>query len=61
MEEAFRPTFALADAEGRLRTPADFLGEHLLVFFGFANCPDVCLTTLAEVAQVMDDPGDQAG
>ena len=31
------------------------------MFFGFTNCPDVCPTTLAEVAQVMDDLGDQAG
>jgi protein SCO1 len=59
-EAAFRPTFALPDAEGRLRTPADFAGKHLLVFFGFTNCPDICPTTLAEVAQVMDDLGDDA-
>lgn len=56
-EAAFRPTFALPDAEGRLRTSAEFAGKHLLVFFGFTNCPDVCPTTLAEVAQVMDDLG----
>jgi protein SCO1/2 len=30
-EAAFRPTFSLPDAEGRLRTPADFAGKHLLV------------------------------
>jgi protein SCO1/2 len=59
-EAAFRPTFALPDSENRLRTPADFEGKHLLVFFGFTNCPDVCPTTLAEVAQVMDDLGDDA-
>lgn len=59
-EAAFRPTFSLPDAEGRLRTPADFAGKHLLVFFGFTNCPDVCPTTLAEVAQVMDDLGEEA-
>lgn len=59
-EAAFRPTFALPDAEGRLRTSAEFAGKHLLVFFGFTNCPDVCPTTLAEVAQVMDELGDDA-
>ena len=59
-EAAFRPTFALPDAEGRLRTPADFAGKHMLVFFGFTNCPDVCPTTLSEVAQVMDDLGNDA-
>ena len=57
---AFRPSFALPDAEGLQRTSQDFAGKHLLVFFGFTNCPDVCPTTLAEVAQVMDDLGDDA-
>ena len=59
-DAAFRPTFALPNAEGQMRTPADFAGKHLLVFFGFTSCPDVCPTTLAEVAQVMDDLGDDA-
>ena len=56
----FQPSFALADAAGRERTDEEFRGKHLLVFFGFTNCPDVCPTTLAEVAQVMDGLGDQA-
>ena len=59
-EAAFRPSFALPDAEGLQRTSQDFAGKHLLVFFGFTNCPDVCPTTLAEVAQVMDELGDDA-
>lgn len=60
-QAAFRPTFTLPDSGGRVRTPAEFAGQHLLVFFGFTNCPDVCPTTLSEVAQVMDDLGDDAG
>lgn len=59
-EAPFRPTFALPDAEGHLRTPAEFAGKHLLVFFGFTNCPDVCPTTLADVARVVDELGDDA-
>lgn len=59
-EGAFRPEFSLADATGRPVTSEDFRGRHQLVFFGFTNCPDVCPTTLSEVAQVMDDLGDQA-
>lgn len=59
-EGAFRPEFSLADATGRPVTSKDFRGRHQLVFFGFTNCPDVCPTTLSEVAQVMDDLGDQA-
>ncbi|MCY0155076.1 SCO family protein [Hoeflea alexandrii] len=56
----FRPTFALPDAAGRLRTAEEFSGKHLLVFFGFTNCPDVCPMALIEVAQVMDGLGGQA-
>lgn len=59
-QAAFRPEFALADADGQTRTSAEFAGKHLLVFFGFTNCPDVCPTTLSEVAQVMDDLGADA-
>lgn len=59
-EAAFRPVFSLPDAEGRIRTEADFAGKHLLMFFGFTSCPDVCPTTLSEVAQVMDDLGPDA-
>ena len=60
-DSAFMPTFALADSEGRMRTTAEFRGKFLLVFFGFTSCPDVCPTTLSEVAQVMDDLGSAAG
>lgn len=56
----FRPVFALPNAEGHLVTSESLRGRHLLVFFGFTNCPDVCPTTLAEVAQVMDDLGPDA-
>ena len=52
--EAFRADFELTDHQGMVRTEEDFAGRWLLVFFGFANCPDVCPTTLAEVAGVMD-------
>jgi protein SCO1 len=48
---------ALADAEGRPRTLADFEGKVTVVFFGFTQCPDVCPTTLAELAQVKQSLG----
>jgi protein SCO1/2 len=54
---AFRADFELTDHQGMVRTDEDFAGRWLLVFFGFANCPDVCPTTLAEVAAVMDGLG----
>ena len=57
---AFRAAFELTDHTGIVRTQEDFAGRWMLIFFGFANCPDVCPTTLAEVAAVMDGLGDDA-
>lgn len=42
----------LPDAEGRRRKLADFAGNVVVVFFGFTHCPDVCPTTMVELAQV---------
>ena len=55
-----RPQFDLPDGAGRMRSSAEFHGRWLLVFFGFTNCPDVCPTTLSEVAEVMDGLGRRA-
>lgn len=44
--------FALTDAGGKRRTLAEFRGKLVVVFFGFAQCPDICPTTLADLAQV---------
>jgi protein SCO1/2 len=43
--------FNLPDADGRLRSLQDFKGKAVVVFFGYTQCPDVCPTTLAEIAQ----------
>jgi protein SCO1 len=40
----------LPDADGKPRTLADFKGKVTVIFFGFTQCPDVCPTTLAELA-----------
>ncbi len=40
----------LTDATGKPRTLADFKGKVTVIFFGFTQCPDVCPTTLAELA-----------
>src|SRR5437764_6702279 len=52
--------FSLTDQNGRQRTLADFKGKVVLVFFGYAQCPDVCPTTMAEMANVMQKLGPQA-
>ena len=44
--------FALPDATGQQRTLADFKGKVVVVFFGYTQCPDVCPTTMAELAEV---------
>ena len=48
----YAKTLDLTDADGRRRTLADFKGKVTLVFFGFTQCPDVCPTTMAELAEV---------
>lgn len=53
--------FSLADHTGKTVTDKDFEGEYLLVFFGFTYCPDICPTTLSEIARTMDLLGDEAG
>ena len=40
----------LTDHDGKPRSIADFRGKVVAVFFGYTNCPDVCPTTLADVA-----------
>jgi protein SCO1/2 len=44
--------FALTDTSGKRRTLADFAGKVTVVFFGYTQCPDVCPTTMAELAEV---------
>lgn len=44
--------FSLPDANGQLRTLKDFAGKVVVVFFGYTQCPDVCPTTLQELAEV---------
>ncbi|HDZ58147.1 MAG TPA: SCO family protein [Pseudomonas xinjiangensis] len=42
--------FKLIDENGREVSAEDYLGQPTLLFFGFTNCPDVCPTTLAQLA-----------
>jgi protein SCO1/2 len=43
--------FQLTDHNGQQRTLADFKGKVVVVFFGFTQCPDVCPTSLSELAE----------
>lgn len=44
--------FRLTDANGKPRSLADFRGRVVVVFFGYTQCPDVCPTTLSDMAEV---------
>ncbi|MGE0557490.1 MAG: SCO family protein [Burkholderiales bacterium] len=58
---SFGKELALTDHNGQRRTLADFKGKVVTVFFGFTHCPDVCPTTLGEMALVMKELGGDAG
>ncbi|HWL27338.1 MAG TPA: SCO family protein, partial [Burkholderiaceae bacterium] len=49
--------FTLQGQGGKTISQDDFKGKTVLMFFGFASCPDVCPTTMAQLAQVMEKLG----
>jgi protein SCO1/2 len=49
--------FSMPDQHGQRRSIADFKGKVVLVFFGFTQCPDVCPTTLGDLAAVKQKLG----
>lgn len=54
--------FPLTDHNGQPRHLKDFAGKVVVVFFGFTQCPDVCPTSmqeLAEVKQLLGKDGDR--
>jgi len=56
----FASDFALTGHDGKPRTLADFRGKVVVIFFGYTQCPDVCPTTLSELAEVMHKLGPDA-
>ncbi len=57
---SFGKALALTDHNGKPRTLSDFRGKVVVLFFGFTHCPDVCPTTLAELAMVAKELGNDA-
>ena len=54
--------FELTDHTGQMVTEDVFIGRASAVFFGFTNCPEICPTTLNDLAnarQAMDGDGDK--
>lgn len=52
--------FELSHHDGRLINSDFFAGDWTLVFFGFTHCPDVCLTTLSVLNQLVIGMGENA-
>lgn len=52
--------FTLSGAGDRTVTQDDLAGKVVVMFFGYANCPDICPTTMAQLALVMRKLGEQA-
>ena len=49
--------FALPDQNGQARSIKDFAGKVVVVFFGFTQCPDVCPTSMVELAGIKKSLG----
>ena len=52
--------FTLVDSNGKRVTDRDFRGKLMLVFFGYAHCPDICPTELQTLSDVMEKLGPDA-
>ncbi len=52
--------FSLTDHTGARRTLADYRGRVVVIFFGYTQCPDVCPTTMQEMAEVRRSLGKDA-
>ena len=44
--------FTLTDHNGTRRSLSDFKGKVVVLFFGYTQCPDVCPTSMSELAEV---------
>jgi protein SCO1 len=49
--------FELTDHNGQVRHLKDFSGKVVIMFFGFTQCPDMCPTTMLELAEIKKNLG----
>ena len=55
------PLTPFTDEKGTKLTLADFRGKVVTLFFGFTHCPDVCPTTLSDMAKALKVPTPMSG
>jgi len=53
----FARDFSMTDDNGVVRKLADFRGKDVVIFFGYTQCPDVCPTTLSDLARTLEQLG----
>lgn len=46
--------WSLIDLDGQLVTDISFQGKWLLLYFGFARCPDICPSEMSKISRVID-------
>lgn len=56
----FARQFTLSDHNAQIRTLGDFKGKVVVIFFGYASCPDICPSTLSRLAAVMKALGSES-
>jgi protein SCO1/2 len=54
------PRYLLQAPNGRSISNEDFRGRFQLISFGYTYCPDICPTTLVEMAEILKQLGDKA-
>uniref|UniRef100_A0A8C8BEB3 Synthesis of cytochrome C oxidase 1 n=1 Tax=Otus sunia TaxID=257818 RepID=A0A8C8BEB3_9STRI len=47
--------FSLVNHEGQPKTSKDYIGQWVLIYFGFTHCPDVCPDELEKMIEVVDE------
>lgn len=52
--------FSLVDHNNKLTNSEDFLGQWVLLYFGFTHCPDICPDELEKMIEVVDEIGNMS-